>query len=550
MKNLKNICLVILLLLSGFNEMYAQQQQQQTADEQKKDELIIQLWSKYGQRMAQLIVNTADGMSDKDFIEYADSLKNSGVKELAALYGRTTPEIDAINWYAQELKKAAKLKTAVDLQRDNERKLKAEQEAYEKTDAGSIKKNIKTAFEKWNQKGEFEKEADYAENLKTQSQEAFSQICIEQIKSKINNYNGDSKLKRELSNYNSENEFFTVSFKINDVEWQNKINIPIANAENFKNNWSRLLSKTGNYDWCFVENSLCPTLVTLLYGNEKYEFPLSLKNQIEISYSFDDLEIENSHLKGFVFNYSDAKAIAEKAEKEKQRLDSLELATYTQKLDSVFQDYNRQLLQNPYNVERETISEYDKMKSEGNRENNFTRSVSSIRSNFERLNDNFERKQKDEYRKNEKLFANKDEFDTFYIKGNDVYTQEVEKRTVLNHLTANSNFVEAMDFQKEKKESVGSVLGKSLYGVATGTSVSTRDYTNENEARKNILSLINWSKDKPYYPQIMDFVIETNKAMNKEWTKNGHFFESKAEFYNAYISVDYKQVLKDKKKNG
>ena len=46
----------------------------------------------------------------------------------------------------------------------------------------------------------------------------------------------------------------------------------------------------------------------------------------------------------------------------------------------------------------------------------------------------------------------------------------------------------------------------------------------------------------------MDFVIETNNGLNKEWSKNGKFFESKAEFYDAYISSDYKKILKANKK--
>ncbi|MDR2652536.1 MAG: hypothetical protein LBC68_09535, partial [Prevotellaceae bacterium] len=75
-----------------------------------------------------------------------------------------------------------------------------------------------------------------------------------------------------------------------------------------------------------------------------------------------------------------------------------------------------------------------------------------------------------------------------------------------------------------------------------------KDYTNKNERRKNILSLIDATKEKSYYPQIMDLIVATNKGLNKEWTKNGKYFENKMEFYDAYLSDDYKQILKDKKK--
>jgi hypothetical protein len=335
-------------------------------------------------------------------------------------------------------------------------------------------------------------------------------------------------------------------------------------------------------------------LVTLDDREEKvrYEFPLSLKNQSEISYPFDDLEIDNPYLKDYVFKYSNAKII-----------DRQIYATYHARLDSIFNDYNRQLLQNPFNVAGKTITDFEKMKTEGNREENFNQSVSSIKSNFDRLNDNFKRelerenpteyckiyytqnpdkkteaekmylecrckysKREDfdlkfikgnlydcncretEYRKNGNLFTSKDEFDNLYDKGDDVYLPETEKRTILNYLTVNSKFIESMDFQKEKTESVGSALGRGLLGAATNTNVSAKAYTDENKARKDILSVINDSKNKQYYSQVIDLVIETNKGFNKEWSKSGQYFESKAEFYDVYVSGNYKQVLKDKKK--
>lgn len=219
----------------------------------------------------------------------------------------------------------------------------------------------------------------------------------------------------------------------------------------------------------------------------------------------------------------------------------MELATYNQKLDSVFTNYNRQLLQNPYNLNQKKLENYSKITEKDRREYYFNSSVSSMKSNFERLNNGFNREYEDEYRKNGKLFASKDEFDTFYKQGKDVYPQEIEKRTVLNYLTVNSQFIESMDFQKEKKETIGSALVSGYTGQST-------DYTKINNDRKKILSAISGSQNKPYYPQIMDFVIETNKGLNKEWSKNGQFFESKAEFYNAYLSDNYKDMLKTNKK--
>ena len=495
---------------------------------------------------------------------------------------------------ANEYKQAEKLKNATDyklekeanarkLQYEKEKKLQAEQEAYIKTDVGRIQRDIKSAFEKWNQKGEFEKEVDYAERLKTQSQTTFDEICIKQIRDKINNYNSKYNLRNELSTYNSEGEFFTVFFEINGVKWQNKINIPISQAQNFKTEWSNFNSKIYDYDWCFIENNLCPTTVTLENNdnNSKYNFPLSLNSQYAITYTFDNLGIDNSYLKGYIFKYSNAKEISEQVEKEKQRLDSLELATYNQKLDIIFQNYNQQLLQNPYNTTKKVLTTFDKI--EISIKANYDESLSDLRQRkfneykddiereFRSLNNSYERELKSsnpteyckiyfsqnpekrteadkkyleckcnypkredydfkfitgnlyncncratEFGKNGKLFASKEEFDSFYDKGEDVYLLESEKRATLNYLNVNSQLLQSMNFQKDKNE---------------------------------ILTTISESQNKPYYLQVLDFAIEINKGLNKEWTKNGQFFENKTQFYNAYLSEDYKKILKNNKKN-
>lgn len=199
---------------------------------------------------------------------------------------------------------------------EREKKIKEQQEVYERTDAGSIKKSIKESFDEWNQKGEFEKVADYDLRLKNKSQEAFLQICTEQIKNRVGSFNSDD-LEKELSIYDSEKELFTVTFKRKGVKWQNVLKIPIADAANFKSKWSDLECKIDDFDWCFVENSLCPTLITLIdkEDNSKYKLPLLLNNQFEITFSFDEFGIANQYLKEFVFKYSNAKSIAEQNEK-------------------------------------------------------------------------------------------------------------------------------------------------------------------------------------------------------------------------------------------
>lgn len=544
MKIIKNSLLSIIIFLF-FNSSYSQQK---TVYEKKVGEINLSFLKKLGVSQTQISRAKEMGSIEGMFM-------GLGIMEkLSTMQGLVLME-----QYNNELKKAENLKTEVDFKKDKIKKNKEialqkaiEQkkilEEYNYSDYSIISKNIKSEFESWTKKDEFEKEADYVNRLQIKSQNVFEEICLKQINEKINNFNVDYNLRKELSTYNSEGEYFMINFKINNVEWQNKINIPISKAENFKNNWSNLKFKVDDYDWCFVENSLSPTLVTIEENEKKskYEFPLSVKNQSEIIYSSDNMEVINPYLKGYVFKYSNAKAITGQLEKEKQRLDSLELAHYNQKLDSILNDYNYQLLKNPHNNKQRIMGNYEKVISTDNSKYDFSRSVSSMKYNFEQQNMNFEYEFEKEYRENGKLFANKDEFDNIYNQGITIYTVEATKRKALNILEANTTFIESMDFQKDKRESVGSALARGLLAnVNNGGNISAIDYTNENKTRHTILSLINNNEGKPYYPQIMDFVIETNKSLNKEWAKNGRFFENKQVFYKAYLSEDYKVILKE-----
>jgi len=501
--------------------------------------------------------------------------------------------------YKDELKQIEKLKNPLDLQRDKELKAQEEQAYFEKTDKGFIKKNIKSIFEKWNQKGEFEKEADYTTRIKTKSLNTFYLTCIEQIKSKIGSYSNTAEYERKLSFYDAENESFNATFKINGVEWQTVIKIPIAKAENFKLKWPELIYKIDEYEWGFVENSLCPTLITLVNysDNSKYEFPLPLKNQSEIVYTFNEFDLTNQYLKDSVFRYSQAKRIVEELEKERLRLDSLEYENFSQKLDSVFNSCNQTLLQNPYNIAQKAMSSYSKLERTGNRRINFETAATLIRANFEELNKNFEKElenqnpgeyckvyysiypdkktesdkmylecrclyplrlnfdmdfikkkvgecdcREKEYQKNGKLFTNKEEFDSFYDKG----VLELEEEVTLREFRALASIIEPLDFRDINGTEVsGSQVGKAIDEF---TKLINPSSIQKEQQAKELTPKISGYKEKPYYAKIIDFVVTTNKGLTKEWDKNGNVFASKTEFFEAFISGNYKQLLKDKKR--
>lgn len=57
--------------------------------------------------------------------------------------------------------------------------------------------------------------------------------------------------------------------------------------------------------------------------------------------------------------------------------------------------------------------------------------------------------------------------------------------------------------------------------------------------------------------KLIEFIVDTNKQLNKEWSKDGQYFESKVEFYSIYlkfgyhqvgVNPEYKTILKEKKK--
>jgi hypothetical protein len=252
-------------------------------------------------------------------------------------------------------------------------------------------------------------------------------------------------------------------------------------------------------------------------------------------------------------------------------LDSLEL-------DSLFQDYNRQLLQNPYNLSKITMPDYEKYEKKDYEEKlkkNSRGEGSSdkkhlLKTSFEELKGSFERELQStnpekyfqifyslnpdkkeiadklyldcrcKYNKrvdfdlyilgrwrvgydcgcrealyshgNKEYFQNRAEFDKYYDMGADIIVQEIEKRKIKREIEQTKKFIESS--------------------------------ANELESLKRILPQY---KNKPYYSELIEVAIEKNKELYKEWTKNGQYFANQTEFYESYISPDYKKILKSKK---
>jgi hypothetical protein len=433
---------------------------------EKKEKELEQKWKTYfldkgfDKNAAQICLNTCVLLAveeeipqeAKQALRMAIRTHNANIQQ-GYLWGVNVPPMQEEEFMKarKEFLDAKKLKNSIDFKREAEaqaraeaeRKARAEREAYEKTDAFQIQRRIKEAFEQWNKKGEFEKEAAYAKRLEAQSQRIFDSISISQIDN-IGSMRGDN-FKKELSSYNAEDEYFILSLQQGKEQIQCKIPIPLSNAETFKDKdyfdeWCRYLK----YDWCFVENNLYPTMIIAsarYYANKKdrkYSVPI-VQNQTEIEYSFDKLGINNPYLKGYVFKYAEAKIKAEKAEELRKK----------------------------------------------------------------------QEKEKNDYDRVGYLFGNnKDEFEKWYRKGEDVFRSEVWMRYL-------KYYMGEYGFQPKTVEIIKTIKGISSYT----------------------------------YSKAIDEVLQYHKEMDKEWRKNGQFFTNKIEFYEAYISENYKSILKEKKKS-
>lgn len=409
--------------------------------------------------------------------------------------------------------------------------------------------------------------------MQSESKNQFYKICLKHIEDKISRLNNEEELTTELNSYDTEKEKFPVSFSFNSIKWQNDIFVSIENAPKIKNNWSSIKYKIDDFDWCFVNDSLCPSSITLIDGSSNYKCILPLKNQADIKYSFDDFKIDNSFLNGYVFSYSAVK-------KDKQHLSEL-----NEQLDLQFNSYNNRLSENPYNIFNKTMKQYTKIEKIENMNEIYEQQVSAMKSEFNDLNNNFEKNLKSQnfekfivvyysintakkqeadktyleyrchysnriefdkdfidnklsegncrelkYAESSDLFTSKEEFDKFYNLGEDVIQKEIktrilkkEEEAILLKIKSNSTIIEKLDFKDAK--------------------------VNPDDANaKEYFQMANNNIEKPYYSKVIDSLIEINKRLQKEWSKRGNLFSNKIEFFEAFTSGDYKNILKEKKK--
>ena len=125
------------------------------------------------------------------------------------------------------------------------------------------------------------------------------------------------------------------------------------------------------------------------------------------------------------------------------------------------------------------------------------------------------------------FFKDRNEFDVRYnlATSNEAFTNEIEERQKAN------------DNLKNMKEKLLDDPLVSFQGILS----------KEDHASRYFSGVLLFFKGKYYYDDAINTVLTLNKKANKEYEKNGHYFASPKEFFEAYISSQYKAELKKHK---
>lgn len=235
--------------------------------------------------------------------------------------------------YEREMKEAEKLKTAVDFQRDKEKKAEAERkkqieiakqkerqkqedfkkqeqekkERFDNSDFVAVRGKIKEEFNEWYQKGEFEKSEDYQSRINSFSAQAFDSICYKNL---LQAFKQKSGFSSHLLKYNADTEKFGVEFMFNDLTFQDSVGIPIDKASKFKNDFENFGIYVDDKDWVFIDNYLSPVKISFYNRDTKQNAEFQFSNNdakriafsssefgsnfptINIKFSFDDFYLK------------------------------------------------------------------------------------------------------------------------------------------------------------------------------------------------------------------------------------------------------------------
>ena len=321
-----------LIFLLVFNIGYTQQK---TAYQKKVESLNIKFAQDLG---APQLVKKYEGTGDfGSFLAMGELSKKLNTEKGLLLLLK----------YNEDLKNAEKLKTPEEKKRDKDKKdheinllkikeqqqkdkeaekLKEEEvriretkilEEYYWSDYYQLSKKIKTSFEEWLEKSEFENKENYKNRIVKNGSQAFDSICKNQIneyiKQKTGFYNSQTSFKSEINEYDPENEFFKIKIKtklnragheyfiINDT-----LKVELSKAKKIYRNTDIISYTDYKYisEWCFIENMLFPKKISILSSENLYKSLItSSKNIKSFYFTTKDMDIKNEYISDIVYDY-------------------------------------------------------------------------------------------------------------------------------------------------------------------------------------------------------------------------------------------------------
>ena len=210
---------------------------------------------------------------------------------------------------------------------------------------------IERDFEKWNDRREFEKSADYDKRLQEYSKAVFDSICYSVISSEIKHNNWEMG----LGTYDADKEEFPIICTFGDVIARTRYKVPIDMAKEFKENFMhceydgkremrQALRRCDNFVYVTVpdrpdDNDLCPS--TILFSLTPYirwdnrdrrtvsENSFHDTDRISLTFTskakpvavrFNDLGLNNKYLANYVyvFKKGDNDIYSKKEQNEKE----------------------------------------------------------------------------------------------------------------------------------------------------------------------------------------------------------------------------------------
>ena len=165
---------------------------------------------------------------------------------------------------------------------------------------------------------------------------------------------------------------------------------------------------------------------------------------------------------------------------------------------------------------------------------------------------------KTEYEENKLYFTDLAEFVRYYVQGEESLSAEVDKRMLSYERCKDpdggymfKNMSEFLPYYLQGTHNNEYAIRRLRYKMNDFVSLNlkgARDSKKE-EIKQFFVYLAECKAiSSAAYPQMIGLLVSTNKKMSKEWEENGQFFVDEVEFYEAYITDDYKNILKSKKK--